>query len=406
MPNAPPPLLSLCLATCNRARYLDRYLSHHLDGLDAAGIDYELVVSDNASTDETPGALEAFAARHPRLRFSRQPRNVGAYPNILTVLHQARGEVVVHIANDDLAVIDQLVAYARRLAAEPTLVMIQAPWILMDETRGGAAVGQFYEITGEHRFGQGDYGPCLAFVLHHSVFPECFLVRRSVLASVAGPVPRFAYSFFLMLARALAKGEVLFAPEPYLKATAISSGGGQTGNAEAMEAWDVYRGGVEVLSSFARQSNPEAMAGPAGLADAVQAFINDRIAVAVRLHAHAGNWSEAYQLHRRLHSYDHPPPIGNPRNDVAVMAAIETMILECAQRGAAVVVISDGVPDNVLERMKPIDGVRVIRAEAISPSDGRRAYCAVGPADGASMRDGDFAFDIITAIERFPLFPA
>src|SRR5678815_480425 len=58
MPGSPTtPLLSLCLATYNRARYLDRYLTHHLGALGAAGIDYELVVSDNCSTDETPQIL-------------------------------------------------------------------------------------------------------------------------------------------------------------------------------------------------------------------------------------------------------------------------------------------------------------------------------------------------------------
>lgn len=406
MPDEPTPLLSLCLATCNRARYLDRYLTHHLTALDASGIDYELVVSDNASTDETPAILAAFAARHPRMRVSRQARNVGAYPNILTVLHQARGEVLVHIADDDLAVTDQLLAYARRLADDPALVMIQAPWRLVDETRDGAVIGKFYDFPGERRFGQADYGPCLAFVLQYSVFPECWLIRRSVLASVVGTVPRFAYSFFLMLARALAKGEVLFAPEPHLMATAVSKGGGQAGNAEAMEAWDSYRGGIEMLSSFARQSNPEAMADPAVLGRAIQAFVNDRIAVATRLHAHAGNWACAYQLLRRLHAYDLTPPIGADPNDVAIMAAIETMIVECAQRGATEVVVGEGVPDNVLERMSPIDGVRVIRAGAVSPGDVRRAYCAVGPATDPSLRDQDFAFDIITAVERFPLFPA
>ena len=45
------PTLSLCLATYNRARYLDRYLTHHLSAFEAAGIDYELVVSDNCSTE-------------------------------------------------------------------------------------------------------------------------------------------------------------------------------------------------------------------------------------------------------------------------------------------------------------------------------------------------------------------
>src|SRR3954454_22843834 len=144
MPGPPTtPLLSLCLATYNRARYLDRYLSHHLGALDAAGIDYELVVSDNGSTDETPDILARWAAERPRMRVSRQPRNVGAYPNILTTLHRARGEVVVSIADDDLAIPDQLIAYARRMAEDPALVMVQAPWLLMDETKDNAITGKF-----------------------------------------------------------------------------------------------------------------------------------------------------------------------------------------------------------------------------------------------------------------------
>src|SRR5437763_13510565 len=141
MPEAPDsqkhgtPVLSLCLATYNRARYLDRYLTHHLGALDAAGIDYELVVSDNCSTDETPEILARYSARHPRMRVSRQPRNLGAYPNILTTLHQARGEVVVSIADDDLAIAERLLDYVQRMVDDPALVMIQSPWLLMDETK-------------------------------------------------------------------------------------------------------------------------------------------------------------------------------------------------------------------------------------------------------------------------------
>ena len=40
MPQSPSlPQLSLCLATYNRARYLDRYLTHHLTAFEAAGVD-------------------------------------------------------------------------------------------------------------------------------------------------------------------------------------------------------------------------------------------------------------------------------------------------------------------------------------------------------------------------------
>ena len=399
------PVLSLCLATYNRARYLDRYLTHHLSALEAAGIDYELVVSDNCSTDETPQILARYAARHPRMRVTRQARNVGAYPNILTTLHQARGEVVVSIADDDMAVPDQLFAYVRRMVDDPALVMIQAPWFLTDETRGDAVIGQFYELPGETRFGSGQYAACLGFVIQHHIFPECWLMRRSALPSIAGPSPRFAYSFFWMLAHALGKGEVLFCPDPHIAATAVSRGaGGQVGNAEAMESWDSYRGGLEVLASYARQSSPDTFADAAGVGAAITVFVNERMAVAARLQAQAGNWSNAYQLLRRMHAYGVTPTIGFPSSEVAVLAAIETALLECSQRGASEIVIGDTLPEHALGRIKPIEGVRMIRPDAVRPDDVRRAYCAVGGEPDPSMRPQDFRVDVIAAMERFPLF--
>jgi glycosyltransferase involved in cell wall biosynthesis len=85
------------------------------------------VVSDNCSTDETPEILARYASANPRMRVIRQPRNLGAYPNILTTLREARGEVVVSISDDDLAIPEQLLNYVQRLRDDPALVMIQAP---------------------------------------------------------------------------------------------------------------------------------------------------------------------------------------------------------------------------------------------------------------------------------------
>lgn len=408
MPGSPPtPLLSLCLATYNRARYLDRYLTHHLGSLDAAGVDYELVVSDNCSTDETPEILAQFAARHPQMRVTRQPRNVGAYPNILTTLHQARGEVVVSIADDDMAVFPQLLDYVQRIVDEPALVMIQAPWLLTDETKDNAIIGKFYDFDQEWRFETGQYGNCLAFVLQNHVFPECWLMRRSAMPSIAGPSPRFTYSFFNMLAHALGQGDVLFSPEPHLAATAIhKSPGAQVGNSEAMESWDTYRGGLELFASYARQFNPGALPDPVTMGGAIQDFVNERMAVAARLQAHARNWSNAYQLLRRLGAYELTPQIGIDRDDVARLAAIETALVECGQLGAVEIVVADSVPQHILDRMNPIEGARVIRLNAIASDDVRRAYCTLGEAPDASMRPQDLSCDIVRVMGRFPIFPA
>jgi hypothetical protein len=399
------PLLSLCLATYNRARYLDRYLTHHLTALEAAGIDYELVVSDNCSTDETSEILARYAARYPRMRVSRQPRNLGAYPNILTTLRQARGEVVVSISDDDLMIADQLLAYVRRMADDPALVMIQAPWLLTDETKDGAVIGKFYDFEGEQRFGRGQYADCLVFAIQNHVFPECWLVRGSAIPAIAGPIPKFAYSFFAMLANALARGDVLFCPEPHIAATAISQGGAQVGNSEAMEAWDVYRGGLELMASYARQFNPGAFPDTAVLGGAILAFVCERMSVAARLQAHARNWSNAYQILRRLHAYGLTPPVGVEADDIARLAAVETALAELGQLGAGVIVVADNIPDHILERMNPIAGARIIRLGEIGPDDARRGYCAVGAEPDPSMRPQDISCDIVPAMDRFPTFP-
>ncbi len=412
MPGSPPlpsesaPLLSLCLATYNRARYLDRYLTHHLGALDAAGIDYELVVSDNCSTDETPQILARYSAQHPRMRVSRQLRNVGAYPNILATLHQACGEVVVSIADDDLMIAETLLDYVQRMADDPALVMIQSPWLLVDETKDNAVIGKFYDFEGDWRFESGQYGNCLAFVLQNHVFPECWLIRRSALPSIAGPIPKFAYSFFHMLANALWKGDVLFCPQPHLAATAVSKGqSAQVGNTEAMESWDIYRGGLELMASYARQFNPGALPNATSVGAVITDFVCERMTVAAKLQAHAKNWSNAYQILRRLHAYELTPPIGVDHDDVARLAAIETAFVECAQLGASEIVVGASVPDHILERMNPIEGARLIRLSEIDPGDVRRAYCVLETGPDASMRPQDLSCDILKVMERFPIFP-
>ncbi|HXA39870.1 MAG TPA: glycosyltransferase family 2 protein [Phenylobacterium sp.] len=403
MPDAP--VLSLCLATYNRARYLDRYLTHHLGLLDASGLDYELVVSDNCSTDETPQILARYAAQHSRMRVSRRPRNLGPYPNILTTLHQARGEVVVSIADDDMAIPDQLIAYVRRMIDDPALVMIQSPWLLTDETKGGAIVGKFYDFEGEMRFTSGQYGNCLAFVIQNHVFPECWLIRRAALQAIAGPMPRFTYGFFDMLAHALGAGDVLFSPEPHIAATAISEGG-HVGNHEAMESWDIYRGGLEVMASYAQQFNPGDLPDASQVGNAILLFVCERMAVAARLQAHSRRWANTYELLRRLHAYQFRPLIDVDHDDVARLAAIETAFLECSQLGATQIVVGENIPEHIMELMTPIDGVRFIRADAVSPDDARRAYCQVGEVVDASMRPQDFGCDVVVVMGRFPIFPS
>jgi abequosyltransferase len=93
------PLLSICIPTYNRAGFLNECLSSiRPDDLDGR---IEIVVSDNASTDDTLMVLKTFQATHP-LRYIVQSENFGPDHNFDAVVAEARGEYCWLLGSDDV----------------------------------------------------------------------------------------------------------------------------------------------------------------------------------------------------------------------------------------------------------------------------------------------------------------
>ncbi len=63
--------------------------------------DLELIIVDNASTDETADICNALAAQDPRVRYYRNEKNLGAAPNYNRGLELARGTYFKWLAHDD-----------------------------------------------------------------------------------------------------------------------------------------------------------------------------------------------------------------------------------------------------------------------------------------------------------------
>lgn len=85
--------------------------------------DFELVISDNASTDSTPEICRRYGARDPRVRYIRQPRNIGLQPNHNFVVKQARGELFKMASHDDLYARDLLKRCVDALDEHPEVVV-------------------------------------------------------------------------------------------------------------------------------------------------------------------------------------------------------------------------------------------------------------------------------------------
>jgi len=79
-----------------------RFLEENLRSIAEQGIaELEVVVADDASSDDTPEIARAWANRDPRFRWSRSESNLGMNPNWNRALREATGELVIKLDGDD-----------------------------------------------------------------------------------------------------------------------------------------------------------------------------------------------------------------------------------------------------------------------------------------------------------------
>ncbi len=93
-----PPLISVIITSYNYAHYLNASISSVL-GQDFPS--FELIVIDNASTDNTDDVVATFA-RDARLRFIKNATNIGLTPNHNRGLSFARGAYILFLSADDM----------------------------------------------------------------------------------------------------------------------------------------------------------------------------------------------------------------------------------------------------------------------------------------------------------------
>src|SRR5262245_31427219 len=85
--------------------------------------DFELIISDNSSTDSTPAICHDYKAADARIRYLRNESNRGVAWNHNRVFALSTGEYFKWCAADDLIAPEYLSACLGRLEAEPDAVL-------------------------------------------------------------------------------------------------------------------------------------------------------------------------------------------------------------------------------------------------------------------------------------------
>lgn len=214
----------------------EQYLARALDSLLAQDFeDFELVISDNGSTDGTEAICRAYAERDSRISYHRVEENRGAAWNFNRAFELSRGEYFRWACHDDMCEPTHLSRCVEVLDGSPdSVVLVYSRTILMNEedvpvwtsdenldTEGQPPHRRLKTVAERLRYSNVLYG----------------LVRRDVLerTSLIGP---YESSDYVLLVQLALLGEFVEIPA-YLFRRRIHSGMSRQANksAEAVAEW-------------------------------------------------------------------------------------------------------------------------------------------------------------------------
>jgi glycosyltransferase involved in cell wall biosynthesis len=130
---SPQPTVSIGLPVYNGQRFLAEALDSLLS---QTFTDFELIISDNASTDATEDICCAYARSDPRIEYRRNPENRGAAWNYNRVLALATGQFFKWAAHDDICAPTFLERCVETFRSESSaVVLVYARSTAIDEHR-------------------------------------------------------------------------------------------------------------------------------------------------------------------------------------------------------------------------------------------------------------------------------
>ncbi len=205
----PSPRLGIGLPVHNGATHL----RESIDSLLAQDIDdFELVISDNASSDATQKICKGYADRDSRVRYTRTDSNIGAAANFNRAFSLCNGEYFMWASDDDIWHPRFATACVERLEQHPSAVLCTSEMTLIAET--GSDLPQPYrsldtlDMSVQQRVN--------AFLERPTWYEIYSVVRPNALRASSGYNTAFGGDVHLLL-ELLLQGDFCVVPEKLLR---------------------------------------------------------------------------------------------------------------------------------------------------------------------------------------------
>ncbi len=126
----PIPRVSICIPTYNYGRFIGDAIESVLA---QTCRDFELIISDNCSDDDTGSIVQGYLLRDQRVSYHHNRSNLGMTGNWNRCLELARGEYVKILCADDLLAPTCLERSLELMAADPRIVLVSSARQYVDE---------------------------------------------------------------------------------------------------------------------------------------------------------------------------------------------------------------------------------------------------------------------------------
>lgn len=170
----PPPKLSVCIDVFNYARFLPEAIKSVLG---QSFRDFELIILDDCSTDDSFQIAQEYAARDHRIRALRNASNLGMVKNRNACLRMASGEYVKFVHADDfLCAADALEKLTALLDSNPSVSL--------------AASAMKFVDTGGHQTGVWSFFRGDRLVSGTTVIQQCLRNQRNLIGNSSAVIFR------------------------------------------------------------------------------------------------------------------------------------------------------------------------------------------------------------------------
>jgi len=170
------PLVSIGLPVYNGEDFIEEALDSILA---QTYVNFELIICDNASTDRTADICKEYVTKDTRVRYYRNPKNLGAPRNYNRSVKLSRGKYFKWAAADDVHAPDYLRRCVEILDNDPSVVLCHSKSSRIDEN--GLVIGTYEHKMRmdsprvEERFGD------LISIMNNPCWPIFGVMRKEIL---------------------------------------------------------------------------------------------------------------------------------------------------------------------------------------------------------------------------------